>query len=153
MNNGLDIERWNDEQILARAQQIALRRLARGESISDKASASAAVRTLLQGLDREVFMVLFLDCNHRILAHEVLFMGTLTAATVYPREIVKAALNHNAHAIMLAHNHPSGVAEPSAADRAVTQRIFDAAALFEIKVLDHLVIGEIVVSFAERGLL
>lgn len=103
---------------------------------------------------REIFCVLFLDSQHRVLDCEEMFMGTLDGASVYPREVVKRALQHNAAALILAHNHPSGVAEPSQADRRITERLVQALALVEIRVLDHLVIGRgAVVSFSRRGLI
>lgn len=102
----------------------------------------------------EVFAVLFLDTQHRLLAFEELFRGTLNQASVYPREVVKRALTLNAAAAILAHNHPSGVAEPSRADEALTQALKAALALVDVRVLDHFVIARgSVVSFAERGLL
>ena len=108
----------------------------------------------LAGREHEVFAVLFLDARHQLLAMEEMFRGTLTQTSVYPREVVKRALERNAAAVMLAHNHPSGVAEPSRADEFLTQTLKTALALVDVRVLDHLVVGrESVVSFAERGLL
>lgn len=102
----------------------------------------------------EVFACLFLDNRHRVIRFEELFGGTIDGASVYPREVVKRALHHNAAAVIFAHNHPSGVAEPSPADRAITQRLREALGLVDVRVLDHLVVGDgEVVSFAERGLL
>ncbi|MFN3882992.1 MAG: RadC family protein [Nitrincola lacisaponensis] len=101
---------------------------------------------------REVFACLLLDNRHRVIRYEALFQGTLNAAAVYPREVVKLALQANAAAVILSHNHPSGVAEPSQADRQITERLREALALVDIRVLDHLVVGDTeVVSFAERG--
>lgn len=106
----------------------------------------------LRDLDREVFAALFLDSQHQVIAFEELAVGTLDAAAVYPREVVKAALRHNAAAVIFAHNHPSGVAEPSVADRTLTQRLKAALAQIDIRVLDHFVVGEgRPASFAERG--
>ena len=100
----------------------------------------------------EVFTCLFLDTRNRVICCEELFHGTIDSATVHPREVVRRTLQHNAAAIILAHNHPSGVAEPSDADRRITQRLVDALALLDVRVLDHLVIGDLTaVSFAERG--
>lgn len=108
----------------------------------------------LGGLAHEVFAVLFVDAQHRLIAMEELFRGTLTQTSVYPREVVKRALAMNAAAVVLLHNHPSGVAEPSRADEALTQALRAALALVDVRVLDHLVVGAgSVVSFAERGLL
>lgn len=106
------------------------------------------------GLEREVFGCLFLDNRHRLIAVEEMFLGTVDGASVHPREVVKRALKLNAAAVILAHNHPSGVAEPSQADELITARIRDALALVDIRVLDHLVVGgSAVVSLAERGLI
>ena len=104
------------------------------------------------GQEREIFGVMFLDNRHRLIAVEEMFLGTVDGASVHPREIVKRALRLNAAAVILAHNHPSGVAEPSQADELITVRIRDALALVDIRVLDHLVVGgNVVTSFAERG--
>ena len=108
----------------------------------------------LRDKPHEIFCCLYLDNRHRVLAFEEMFSGTLSGASVYPREVVKAALKINAAAVIFAHNHPSGVAEPSQADEALTRRLKEALALVDIRVLDHLVIGDgEVVSFCDRGLL
>jgi DNA repair protein RadC len=102
----------------------------------------------------EVFAMLLLDSQHQLLAYRPMFYGTIDGASVYPRVLVKQALADNAAAVILTHNHPSGIAEPSQADQHITQRIVNAMALLDIKVLDHLIIGDgVAVSFAERGLL
>ena len=112
------------------------------------------VQLHLAELPHEVFQVLFLDSQHRLLAMEEMFRGTLTQTSVYPREVVRRALARNAGAVILAHNHPSGLAEPSRADEFLTQSLKNALALVDVRVLDHLVVGRSgVVSFAERGLL
>ncbi|WP_162910183.1 RadC family protein [Azohydromonas sediminis] len=112
------------------------------------------LRLQLAHLPHEVFAVLFLDHQHRLLAMEELFRGTLSHTSVYPREVVKRALALNAGAVVLAHNHPSGVAEPSRADEFLTQSLKGALALVDVRVLDHFVVGAAdVVSFAERGLI
>ena len=112
------------------------------------------LKARLRSYQHEVFACLFLDNRHRVICFEELFVGTIDGASVYPREVVKRALHHNAAAVIFAHNHPSGVAEPSPADRAITQRLREALGLMDVRVLDHLVIGDNeVVSFAERGLL
>jgi DNA repair protein RadC len=108
----------------------------------------------LAGRTQEVFSVLFLDAQHRLLKLEDLFFGTLTQTSVYPREVVKRALALNAGAVVLAHNHPSGLAEPSRADEYLTQTLMSALKLVDVRVLDHLVVGQgQVVSMAERGLI
>ncbi|MGR6743752.1 RadC family protein [Aeromonas veronii] len=142
----------NEEDLLTIANQIARQKLAKGEAITDKHLAHQALQGLLQTRDREVFAALFLDNQHRILAYEELFLGTLSAATVYPRDVVKRALHYNAATLILVHNHPSGYPEPSRADIEITLRLQNALALVDIRILDHLVVGtEGVVSLAERG--
>lgn len=114
----------------------------------------AFLRLELDSLGHEVFVVLFLDTRHRLIRHEEMFRGTLTQTSVYPREVVKRALELRAAAVILAHNHPSGAAEPSKADEFLTQALQRALRLIDVQVLDHLVVGiGRVVSFAERGLL
>ncbi|WP_428033101.1 RadC family protein [Amphritea sp.] len=108
----------------------------------------------LSDRSREVFACLLLDSQHRVICFEELFKGTIDSATVHPREVVKLALSHNAAAMILAHNHPSGIAEPSMADQHITQRIKEALSLVDIRLLDHMVVGSgVTVSLAERGLL
>ena len=124
--------------------------------ISHTFNAPETVRTYLQAelahKEREVFLVLFLDNQHRLIKKEEMFLGTINSAAVYPREIVKSALTCNAAALILAHNHPSGVAQPSASDRKITETIKQAAELVEIRVLDHFVIGKgDYFSFSENG--
>ncbi|MEB8287899.1 DNA repair protein RadC [Aeromonas veronii] len=142
----------NEEDLLTIANQIARQKLAKGEAITDKHLAQQALQTLLQSREHEVFAILFLDNQHRILAYEELFRGTLSSASVYPREVVKRALALNAAALMLVHNHPSGHPEPSRADIEITQRLQSALSLVDIRTLDHLVIASNgVVSLKERG--
>ncbi|WP_105166799.1 RadC family protein [Pseudoalteromonas sp. T1lg23B] len=108
----------------------------------------------LRGLRHEVFMALYVDNQNRLIKDEILFTGTINAASVYPREVVKAALKHNAAALIFAHNHPSGVAEPSQADKLITKKLQNALALVDINVLDHLIVaGNQCISFAQRGLI
>ncbi|MEX2353499.1 MAG: DNA repair protein RadC [Gammaproteobacteria bacterium] len=108
----------------------------------------------LRAYPHEVFACLFLDNRHRIIAFEELFTGTIDGASVYPREVVRRTLFHNAAALIFAHNHPSGIAEPSQADKNITRRLADALSLIDVRVLDHFVIGDQeAVSFAERGLI
>ena len=103
--------------------------------------------------EAEVFCVMFLTNRHRVIAFEEMFQGTIDGASVHPREVVKAALRLNAAAVILAHNHPSGVAEPSRSDEAITRRLTDALALVDVRVLDHLIVGgSEITSLAERGL-
>ena len=115
---------------------------------------SRYLRVRIGRSEREIFGALFLDSQHRLIEYRELFFGTLDSATVHPREVLKAAMELNAGAVILAHNHPSGVAEPSQADEVITRRLRSALALVDIRVLDHLVVGDgACVSFAERGLL
>lgn len=128
--------------------------LARGDALSNPDETRAYVTARLRGHAHEVFACLFLDNRHRIISFDELFHGTIDGTSVHPREVVKRALSHNAAAVILAHNHPSGVAEPSTADELITRSLKDALALVDIRVLDHLIIGDgQAVSFAERGLL
>ena len=108
----------------------------------------------LKGLEHEVFMALYLDNQNQLIHDEILFNGTINAASVYPREVVKAALKHNAASLIFAHNHPSGIAEPSEADKLITQKLQKALALVDIHVLDHLIVARNrCISFAQRGLI
>jgi DNA repair protein RadC len=127
--------------------------LARGDALSNPDDTRRYLAARLRDYPFEVFACLFLDNRHRVIACEELFRGTIDGASVHPREVVRRALGHNAAAVILAHNHPSGIAEPSRADEAITRRLRDALALVDIRVLDHVVVGDELVSFAERGLL
>ncbi len=136
-------------EVHARWMEARLRRGGRLESPGDTCRYAEA---RLRGYRAEVFAALFLDARHRVIAFEPLFRGTVDGASVHPREVVRRALVHNAAAVILAHNHPSGVAEPSFADRAVTERLEQALATVDVRVLDHLVVGDgETVSFVERG--
>jgi DNA repair protein RadC len=143
---------------LQAALELARRALREDLSSRDALSSPRAVRDYLRlvlaGREQEVFVVLLLDAQHRVTASEELFRGTLTQTSVYPREVVKCALKHNAAAVIFAHNHPSGVAEPSHADEILTRSLKAALALVDIQVLDHFIVaGSLTMSFAERGLL
>ncbi|HEY3326233.1 MAG TPA: DNA repair protein RadC [Novimethylophilus sp.] len=138
--------------------EMVQRALGEEMQVRDVLSSPEQVRNFLRlqlgKLQHEVFMVLFLDAQNRLIGSENLFSGTLTQTSVYPREIVKRALHHNAAAVIFAHNHPSGVAEPSRADEVLTRTLKDALGLVDVKVFDHFVIaGNTALSFAERGLL
>jgi DNA repair protein RadC len=123
-------------------------------SLADPAASARYLKSRIGGYPYEVFACLFLDNRHRVLAFEEMFRGTLDGASVHPREVVRAALEHNAAAVILAHNHPSGVAEPSAADRNITHQLRDALQLVGVRVLDHLVVGVgEPTSMAARGLI
>lgn len=124
------------------------------DALTSPASVRDYLRMTLAGRDYEVFMVLFLDAQHRVIESEEMFRGTLTQTSVYPREVVKRSLVNNAAAVIFAHNHPSGVAQPSHADELLTRSLKEALALVDVKVLDHFIVaGGGVMSFAERGLL
>lgn len=145
---------------LKAAAELVRRSLVEAIAHKDVLASPAEVRTFLRVTlakrDHEVFMVLFLDAQNRVIASEEMFRGTLTQTSVYPREVVKRALAHNAAAVILAHNHPSGVAEPSRADEFLTQTLKASLALIDARVLDHFIVagnGNAIVSFAERGLL
>jgi len=128
--------------------------LERGPALGSPADTRAYLQMALRDRQQEVFCCLFLDNRHRVLAFEEMFFGTIDGTSVHPREVLRRVLAHNAAAVILAHNHPSGVAEPSRADEGLTRRLVDALALVDVRVLDHLVVGDgEVVSFAERGLL
>lgn len=144
----------NDDQIIATALGILARRLVSGPALLNPRSTRDYFALRFAGLEHEVFTCLYLDGRHRVLACEELFRGTIDGASVHPREVVKRALMHNAAAVIFAHNHPSGVAEPSQSDELITRRLKEALAMIDIRVLDHLVVGGAQVeSFAERGLL
>jgi DNA repair protein RadC len=143
---------------IAAVMELARRALAEEMKARDSLTSPAAVRGYLrlqmQDLGHEAFYCVFLDAQNRVIAAEELFRGTLTQTSVYPREVVKHSLRHNAAAVILAHNHPSGVAEPSVQDQALTRTLAEALALVDIKVLDHFIVAPgACLSFAERGLL
>ena len=143
---------------LMAARELVTRYLAEELPERDVLTNPGMVRTYLRAhfasFGREAFACIFLDTRHYVIHFETMFLGSLDSATVHPREVVKTALRYNAGAVILAHNHPSGVADPSAADQAITRRIVDALALVDIRVLDHVVVGATeTVSLAERGLM
>jgi DNA repair protein RadC len=142
------------QAVLELARRIVHEDVQREGVLSSPTKVREFLRLSLAGLEHEVFMALFLDAQNRLLTAEELFRGTLTQTSVYPREVVKRALKHNAAALIFAHNHPSGVAEPSRADELLTANLKQALSLVDIRVLDHLIVaGNATVSFAERGLL
>lgn len=140
--------------VLEIARRVLTARLTEAPVFDSPQAVKDYLQLQLAAKPHEVFAVLFLDARHRLLAFEELFRGTLSQASVYPREVVKRALALNAAAAILAHNHPSGVAEPSRADEALTQSLKAALALVDVRVVDHMVVARgSVVSFAERGLI
>jgi DNA repair protein RadC len=142
------------QAVLEMSRRHLSEELDRSEVLSNPDLTRRYLSACLRDESREVFACLFLDSQHRVICYQPLFFGTIDAASVYPREVVKACLSFHAAAVIFAHNHPSGVAEPSQADRRITDRLRDALALVDIRVLDHFVVGDgEVLSFAERGLL
>ena len=142
------------EQILDAARQAIERKMQRGTSFTSPAAVKEYLCAKLAGFEHEVFAVLFLDTRHRLIDYVEMFRGTIDAAEVHPREVVKQALRLNAAAVIVSHNHPSGNSEPSAADKAMTSQLRQALALVDIRTLDHVIVaGTRTTSFAERGLL
>lgn len=123
----------------------------RGDALTDVNAVRSYLCHRLRGYPYEVFSCLFLDNKHRVIEYEEMFRGTIDSASVHPREVIRRAIHHNAAATIFAHNHPSGVAEPSQADHRITDRLKDALGMVDVRVLDHFIIGDEVVSFAERG--
>jgi len=161
-----DAERLRDdpsgygaERVIAAAKELMVRALAESmrlrDSLADPATVKDFLRLQLAGLTHEVFMVILLDSQNRLIDSVELFRGTLCQTSVYPREVVKLALQGNAAAVVLAHNHPSGVAEPSSADEVLTRTLKQALALVDVRVLDHFIVAGThpPLSFAERGLI
>lgn len=145
----------SEGEVLAKALEIIERRLRKPGAVVDSSQVVKDYLTIkLAELEHEVFAALFLDGQHRVIKYTEMFRGTLTQTSVYPREVVKEALRINAGAVIFAHNHPSGMTEPSRADEALTKTLKDALALVEVKVLDHIIVGgTTTVSFAEKGLI
>ena len=140
------------EDVLIAAREMLETRIRHGDAVNSPKAVQDYLRLLLHDRDHEVFVVVLLDAQHRVIAAEELFRGTLTQTSVYPREVVKLALRHNAAAVIFSHNHPSGIAEPSRADELLTVALKAALDLVDIKVLDHIIVaGAASVSFAERG--
>lgn len=152
---GLGIVKYTQLQsILEMARRHLAEKLKTGVEITSPEITRDFLLATMRAYHQEVFACLYLDTQHRLIHFHVHFFGTVDGASVYPRELVKEALKHNAAAVILTHNHPSGVAEPSSADRAITLRIKSALELVDVRVLDHMVVGDgEVISFAERGLI
>lgn len=142
------------QAVLEMSRRHLMAALQRGELMESPQAVRHYLIAQMRHHQQEVFACLFLDNKHRIIRFESMFYGTIDAASVYPREVVKKALSLNAAAVILSHNHPSGVAEPSLADKQITKRLIDALGLVDIRVLDHMIVGDPdVLSFAEQGLL
>ncbi|MCB1757347.1 MAG: DNA repair protein RadC [Gammaproteobacteria bacterium] len=151
---GLGIAKFVQLQAsLEMSRRYLFARAEKSDALTSPDSVRDYISLKLRKLGHEMFVCLFLDNKHRVIEYQEMFRGTLSSANVYPREVVKACLAVNAAAVIFAHNHPSGVAEPSEADICLTERLKEALALIDVRVLDHLVVGEgVAVSFAERGL-
>lgn len=142
------------EEVLKAARQVLGRRVRRGSTLTSPQVVRDYLQTKLGDLEHEVFVTLMLDSQHRLIEYAELFRGTLAQTSVYPREVVKIGLLRNAAAMIFAHNHPSGVPEPSRADELLTQTLKQALALVDVRVLDHFIVaGPQITSFAERGLI
>jgi len=142
------------QAILEMSRRALEEEMRSGDALNSPRAVREFLKLLLRGRQQEVFMVIFLDAQYRVLATEEMFHGTLTQTSVYPREVVKRALFHNAAATILAHNHPSGVVDPSQSDRLLTDALKQALALVDVKVLDHIIVaGDDCLSFAESGMI
>jgi len=142
------------QAVLEMGRRHHWQQLERGAALTDPSSAQHFIASKLRDQPHEVFACLFLDSRHRVICFEEMFRGTINAASVYPREVLKQCLKHNAAAIIFAHNHPSGVCEPSNSDRDITQKLTKTLDLVDIRVLDHIVVGDCeCYSFAEQGIL
>lgn len=142
----------SDDAILEAARSVVDQRMQRGDSFGDPKASSAFFQAKLAGLEREVFAAVMLDTRHRLIEYAELFQGTIDGAEVHPREVVRYALRCNAAAVIVAHNHPSGSPEPSAADRVVTARLKQALGLVDVRLLDHVIVGgRLTLSMAARG--
>ncbi|MHB8409373.1 MAG: RadC family protein [Acidiferrobacterales bacterium] len=144
----------SESDIINAAKAILAKRHASGSTFESPEAVRDYLMVQLGGLESERFDVLYLDQRHRLIAHETAFNGTINGCAVYPREIVRQAILHNAAAVIFAHNHPSGVAEPSRSDEILTHRLREALTVIDVRTLDHVVVGAgESVSFADRGLI
>lgn len=144
----------SEDKVIARALRILEGRIRSGVALTSPGAVRDYLRLSLGGREHEVFVCIWMDAQHRVIGLEEPFRGTLTQTSVHPREIVKSALKHNAAAVIFAHNHPSGVAQPSQADELLTRNLKEALELVDVKVLDHFIVaGHQAISFAERGLI
>lgn len=140
--------------VLELSRRCLYEALVRGDPLESPGATEAYLKSVLRDQRHEVFACLFLDTRHRVIAFEELFYGTIDGATVYPRVVAEKALQHGAAALIVAHNHPSGISEPSLADQAITRRLKEALALLDIRLLDHFIVGDgAPVSMAARGLI
>jgi DNA repair protein RadC len=159
MTRQISLFELSDEKLIEYAcsvleQRLAYRLVSEGVAFTSPIECRRYLSLKLAEQEREVFVVLFLDNRHRLIKYDELFYGTIDGASVHPREVVKAALKYNAAAVILSHNHPSGVPEPSQADKQITRHLKEALSLVDIRLLDHIVVGGVdTVSFAELGLM
>jgi len=154
IRDGENYREAEGREVLDKAQALIAQRYRAGApTLTSPARTAEFVKLKLGGLEHEVFGILALDARHRLIEYVELFRGTIDGAAVYPREVVKEALRLNCAAVILVHCHPSGQSTPSHADELITKRLTEALQLVDIRVLDHLIVGETVMSFAERGLL
>jgi DNA repair protein RadC len=159
MTQQISLFELSDEEVIDYAcsvleQRLSYRLASEGVAFTNPIECRRYLTLKLAEQEREVFVVLFLDNRHRLIKYDELFFGTIDGASVHPREVVKAALKHNAAAVILSHNHPSGVPEPSQADKQITRHLKQALNLVDIRLLDHIVVGGVdTVSFAELGLM
>lgn len=142
-----------EADLLNAANDVFLSRLKSGDVMSNPQDVMSFCKTKLLNKEHEVFCILYLDNRHRLIEFEEMFRGTIDGASVHPREVVKGALLKNAAAVIFTHNHPSGTPEPSQADRDITKRLKDSLSLIDVRVLDHIIVGDKCYSFAERGLI
>lgn len=143
----------SENRAIKKALKILDSRIKHGDALTSPDAVKNYLKLSLRSEESEVFACLFLDNRNRVIAFEKLFNGTIDGASVYPREVLKAVLKHNAAAVIFTHNHPSGVAEPSSADKTITDRLKKALDLINVRTLDHIIVGDDCVSFAERGLI
>ncbi len=144
----------DDDYVVEAARKVLERQFRPGLSLTSPSNAKEYLQLKLAFLEHEVFATIWLDSQHRVIAYEELFRGTIDSAVVHSREVVKAALQHNAAAVIFVHNHPSGASAPSDADKQITKRLVDALGLIDLRVIDHMIVaGSDVLSFAEERLL
>lgn len=146
-------QKLTELDVIEAAKRLLQNSFQRGFHVKDSLSVKDYLQVQLAHLEHEVFYVLWLDNHNRLIAEQELFRGTIDTSVVFPREVVKVALKHNAAKVVLAHNHPSGVAEPSEFDLLMTKHLVDALYLIGVKVLDHIIVGEHTVSLKQRGFL
>lgn len=151
--NGNRCRSATSEEVIDAALSELQKRFSKGQPLSSPQDAERFLQLKLGRLEHEVFAILWLDNRHRLLAFEEMFRGTIDGASVHPREVVKSALRHNSAACIFAHNHPSGDATPSQADRNITERLKTALSLIDVRTLDHVIVAENAYSFAEHGLI